>query len=578
MHSPRFGLGFRSVHHEEILAAPRAVDWLEVLSDNFLAAGGARRAMLERLRGEYPLALHGVSLSIAGADPPSDEYLRGLRELAGWLEPVHVSDHLCWTALRGHQSHDLLPVAYTREVLDFVAGRVARVQDALGRRLVLENATAYVAFRDDELAEAAFFAELCRRTGCGMLLDVNNLYVNAHNLGADPEPWLDALPADAVAYMHLAGHAVLPDVRIDTHDADVPSPVWDLFEVAARRFPHADVIVERDDAIPPFASLAREVAWARERHAKALAQAPPAGAGRAAARAARTAAAAGPAEPGAPERWRALQRGFWERLVDKPVGFDHRPDAGLPELLDDGRPVAAARGMSVYSDAYAANLRRALETNLPALARVLSPRDFGALAGAYLRAHPPKGHDYVGLGAALPTFLRSHAFAQDYGVAREALSELAALEQAQLEVQEAPDAPGALAPGDLAAIPPEAWAEARFAFVPALRLVHATHDVLPVTEAVARGESPERPARLPVVYAVHRVNGRVRSERLTPDDAAVLGVLRRGGTFGEACAALDGDDDPHTVQAAARVLVDACARGWVAALRSLDEPGRGAGA
>lgn len=572
MTAPRFGLGLRSTHHEEILAGLRAVDWLEVLSENFLAAGGARRALLERIRREVPLALHGVSLSIAGADPPSPAYLRALAELAAWLEPVHVSDHLSWTALRGHQSHDLLPVAYTREVLDFVAGRVARVQDALGRRLLLENATAYVAFREDELAEAAFFAELCRRTGCGMLLDVNNLYVNAQNLGTDPEAYLAALPPDAVAYMHLAGHAVLPDVRIDTHDADVPSPVWDLFEVAARRFPHADVIIERDDAIPPFAALAREVAWARERHAKALAQAAPRAA-RAAAPPARAAEAA-PAEADAPARWRALQRGFWERMVDKPAGFDHGGDAGLSALLDAARPVVAARGMRVYSDAYGENLRRALATNLPALARVLSPRDFAALAAAYVRAHPPRGRDYVGLGAALPEFVRAHAFADAYGVAPEALAELAALEQAQLEVQEAPDAAETLAPADLAAIPAEAWGEARFDFAPALRLVPARHDVLPAVEAVARGEPPERPNRQPVVYAVHRVGGRVRTERLAPRDAAVLEALVRGATFAEACATLDSGDEVHAVEAAARVLVGACERGWVAARLAAAAPAR----
>jgi hypothetical protein len=577
MTDPRFGLGVRSEHHAAILAGPRAVDWLEVLSENFLAAGGARRALLERIRREYPLALHGVSLSIAGSEPPSPAYLRALRELAAWLEPVHVSDHLCWTALRGHQSHDLLPVAYTRDVLEFVAGRVARVQDTLGRRLVLENATAYVAFRDDELAEAAFFAELCRRTGCGMLLDVNNLYVNAQNLGADPEAYLAALPAEAVAYMHLAGHAVLPDVRIDTHDADVPSPVWDLFEAAARRFPRADVIVERDDAIPPLAALAREVGWARERHAKALAPAAPraARAARAAPPPARAAGAASE-ETDAPSRWRALQRAFWERMIDKPAGFDHASDAGLGVLLDAARPVVAARGMRVYSDAYGENLRRALATNFPALARVLSPRDFAALAAAYVRAHPPRGHDYVGLGAALPEFVRAHAFADAYGVAPEALAELAALEQAQLEAQEAPDAAATLALADLAVIPAEAWGEARFDFSPALRLVPARHDVLPAVEAVARGEAPERPDPQPVVYAVHRVGGRVRTERLAPRDAAVLEALLRGAAFAEACATLrgEGGDEARAVEAAARVLVGACARGWVAAWRAAAAPAR----
>jgi uncharacterized protein (UPF0276 family) len=560
MPPPRFGVGFRTPHGEEILAAPRSLDWLEVLSDNHLGVGGPRRKRLERLRADHPLALHGTSLSIAGTEPLSLDYLRALAELADALEPVAVSDHLCWTALSGHQSHDLLPVACTREVLEHVAERVARVQDALGRRLLLENASAYVAFRGAELTEAELLAELCRRTGCGVLLDVNNLYVNAQNLGIDAAQALAELPPEVVGYMHLAGHAVLPDVRIDTHDAEVPSPVWELFEAAARRFPDADVVIERDDRIPPLAELLAELACARERHAKALAAPSAPGARAPAPPAVRAAAETAPAPP----RWGELQRAFFERLVDKPAGFDHAADPDLGALLEDGRPVRAARGMRVYSDAYGTNLRRALETNFPALARVISPRDFGGLAAAYLRHHPPRGHDYVRLGVRLAGFVRAHEFGGDYGVARGALAELVELEQAQLEVQDAPDDDAALAPRDLAAIPPEDWAGARFDFVRALAIVCAEHDVLAVVQAVARGESPARPAPGHVVYLVYRTAGGVRTERIAPAEARALEALRAGAAFAEACAALaEGGGLAESAERGARLLVDACARGLV---------------
>jgi hypothetical protein len=203
-------------------------------------------------------------------------------------------------------------------------------------------------------------------------------------------------------------------------------------------------------------------------------------------------------------------------------------DADEAALLDDARPVSAARGMRVYRDAYAANLRAALATNFPTLAAVLRGDDFEALAAAYLRLHPPRGHGFVGLGAALPGFLREHAFAADYGAARAALPDLAALEQAQLEAQEAPDPDAVLTPDALAAIAPEVWAEARFELAPALRLVRCRHDVLPAVEAVERGETPAPPTPERVAYLVHRVasGGGVRSERLAGDEADALERLR----------------------------------------------------
>jgi uncharacterized protein (UPF0276 family) len=545
MRAPLFGVGFRTQHAAEIARAPGPVDWFEILSDHHLGVGGTRRALLERLRAAHPVAMHGVSLSIAGTEPLDAEYLAGLAQLARWLEPLFVSDHLCWTALGGHESHDLLPVACTRAVLEHVAARVAHVQERLGRRLLLENASAYVAFRAREMDEADFLAELARRTGCGVLLDVNNLIVNAANLGSDPQRALEVLPESAVGYLHLAGHAVLPDVRIDTHDADVPDAVWELFAAAARRFPAAGVIIERDDKLPSYETLAAEVDQARARHAAALA--------------APAAASARPAPISrTPESrpWRDLQREFFVRIVDQPLGHERSDLAGL---LDESLPVRAARGLRVYSDAYTASLRSALATNFAALARVLSPADFDRLAAAYLRAHPPHGFDYLRLGARFAAFVAGFDFAADYGVPRSVLAELAALEQTQLEVQDAPDAASALAPADLAALPPDAWEEVRFAFAPAFRVLRATHDVAPVIEAVAAAKEPARPVAGDVAYLVSRADGGVRTERLAPHEAALLEALLAGATFRAACG-----DDPRTAEDAARLLVSAAHAGLLA--------------
>jgi uncharacterized protein (UPF0276 family) len=558
MHTPWFGVGLRSQHAAEIDASPRAVDWYEILSDNHLGASGARLGQLARVRAEAPIALHGVSLSIAGSDPLDRSYLDALADLAGALEPAFVSDHLCWTGIGGRTSHDLLPVTYTETVLAHVAERVDAAQESLRRRLFLENASAYVAFREDSLGEAAFFAALCRRTGCGMLLDVNNLFVNAANLGLDPLAYLAAIPLDAVGYLHVAGHAVLPDVRIDTHDSAVPDPVWDLYAEAVRRFPAAPVIVERDDHIPPFAELAAEASDARARHAAALAGAPRGDAPRA-----RAAQHPGPQRSVA--SWAALQRDFFDRLADKPVGCE-QPDAAT--LFDDARPVRAVRGLRVYSDAYAASLRRALATNFPALARVLAPRDFDALAAAYLRAHPPLGHGFASLGRALAAFVRAWDLAAGYDVAREALADVAALEQAQLEAQAAPDDDDTVRASALAAIAPDDWETLRVRFVRALRIVTASHDVLPALEAVAENETPPQPRAGDVAYLVQRGAIGMRTERVDPAEARVLESLAAGRPFADACraGAHDGESEAASAERGVRALVIACERGLVAAI------------
>jgi uncharacterized protein (UPF0276 family) len=559
MQRPLFGLGFRTQHAGEIERAPRAVDWLEVLTDHYVGVGGARRALLERLRAAHPLALHGVSLSIAGSEPFDAGYLDGLRELADRVEPLFVSDHLCWTTLGGHESHDLLPVACTEAVLSHVAARVAHAQERLGRRLLLENASAYVAFRAREMEEADFLAELCRRTGCGVLLDVNNLVVNAANLGVDPKHALAALPEDAVGYLHLAGHAVLPDVRIDTHDAEVPAAVFALFEAAARRFPKAGVILERDDRIPEFGALVAELDEARTRHAAATREERSPAPRQAPSRA----RSEGAARAKAPS-WDELQRELFARIVDQPPG---REQGGLAGLLDESLPVRAARGLRVYSDAYTASLGKALATNFAALAHVISADDFARLAGAYLRAHPPRGFDYLRLGRRLAEFVRGFDFAADYGVPHELLAELAALEQAQLEVQDAADASHPVAPAALAALAPDDWEHVRIGFTPAFRVVRASHDVAPVIDAVAKGESPARPAAGAVAYLVRRAGGGVRTERIDPHEALLLETLLAGRSFGAACAAAvaAGEADVAQVaEAAARRLVEAAAAGLLA--------------
>lgn len=261
-----FGLGLRPDHYADVLAgaeSARRVDWFEVITENHLVAGGRPLHVLERVRERWPVVMHGVSLSIGSTAPLDREYLERVRRLAERCEPAWISDHLCWTGVNGLNLHDLLPLPYTEEALDHVAARVHVVQERLRRPLVLENVSSYVAYVSDECSEWEFLAELVRRTGCELLLDVNNVYVGARNHGYDPIAFLDAIPTGAVRQFHLAGHTDHGDHVIDTHDAPVCEAVWDLYANAVRRFGAVPTLLERDDAIPPLAELVLELDRAR---------------------------------------------------------------------------------------------------------------------------------------------------------------------------------------------------------------------------------------------------------------------------------------------------------------------------
>lgn len=259
----QFGLGLRPQHYNEILDGPRRVDWFEAISENYMGPGGKPLHYVERVRAEYPLVLHGVSLSIGTTDPLNMDYLDGLKALAGRLQPMWMSDHLCWTGAHGRNMHDLLPLPYTEEALAHVAARVQRVQEHLGRELVLENVSSYVEFAHSTMSEWEFIAELAKRTGCGLLLDVNNIYVSAFNHGFDAQDFLSGIPKDRVRQIHLAGHSNMGTHIIDTHDAPVVDPVWELYADALRRFGPVPTMIERDDNIPPFAELVEELDKAR---------------------------------------------------------------------------------------------------------------------------------------------------------------------------------------------------------------------------------------------------------------------------------------------------------------------------
>lgn len=267
-----FGLGLRPAHYEQILGGSPRIDWFEAISENYLVPGGKPLHYLERIRNRYPVALHGVSLSIGGADPLDRNYLLQLKALADRIEPLWVSDHLCWTGVGGKNLHDLMPLPYTEKVARHVARRVGAVQDFLRRRILLENVSSYVAYAESEMAEWEFLAEIAEHADCLILLDVNNIYVSAFNHGFDPLEYLAGVPPARVQQFHLAGHEHCGTHIVDTHGAAIIEPVWALYERALERFGPVATLIERDENIPPLAELIAELDAARERAAAMTAE------------------------------------------------------------------------------------------------------------------------------------------------------------------------------------------------------------------------------------------------------------------------------------------------------------------
>ena len=262
-----FGLGLRVEHYAAFEAGVEPTlrpQWLEIISENYMVPGGKPLWHLDRIRADYPLVMHGVSMSIGSTAPLDRDYLRDLKALADRLQPGWVSDHLCWTGVDHRNLHDLLPMPYTAAALDHLTMRVHEAQELLQRPLVLENVSSYIRFAADEMSEAEFVAELLRRTGAGLLLDVNNIYVSSRNHGFDPLDYLDRMPAGQIRQIHLAGHEDRGDIVIDTHDHPVRDEVWALYAEAVRRFGLVPTMIERDDHIPPLPELLAELGRARD--------------------------------------------------------------------------------------------------------------------------------------------------------------------------------------------------------------------------------------------------------------------------------------------------------------------------
>ena len=511
------GVGLRAAHYRDFLARRPKVGWLEVHTENYLQPSGWDSHVLQALRQDYSLSLHGVGLGLGSARGFSEAHLQRVRAVVERIEPALVSEHLCWGAVARQQLNDLLPLALNNAALDLLCARVGRVQDVLKRPILLENVSTYLRFADDAMSEAQFLAELARRSGCGLLLDINNLYVNQCNHGEDALLALQSIAPGSVGELHLGGHLVTPQAVIDHHGAAVADPVWDLYAAALLRFGAVPTLVEWDTHLPPLDILLGEADKAQARLARHAPQALWQGTAPFPAATAATAATAAPADTLV-----AGQQAFATALLDTV--------AALPLFAGE----AVLERFALYRGNLSATWRRTLGQAYPVVLALVGEDFFGGLARAYGRQYPSDSADLNQFGARFADFLAAFPPVAAFPY----LPDMARLEWALHLAHYAPDAQ-ALAPESLAAWHPAQLEARRFTLHPACALLASNWQVAALWRAHQEGEGQGMfPHEMQVASRALVCRPRWKAQVLLVDAAAhaALLALQQGQTFG---AALD---------------------------------------
>lgn len=501
------GVGLRAPHYRDFLEQRPAVDWLEVHTENYLDSGGWDAHVLQRLREHYPISLHGVGLGIGSARGFSERHLERIKEVVDRIEPALVSEHLCWGAVGDRHLNDLLPLPLTRQALDLVCERVDRIQNLLRRPILLENVSTYLRYRDDAMSEAEFLTETARRTGCGVLLDVNNLHVNQCNHREDALAALRAIPPGTVGEIHLAGHLVTDDAVIDHHGARVDDKVWQLYEAALRRFGMISTLIEWDTDIPALDVLLGEAEKAR-------------------------AIAGRIADEGKAAPLDETQVLFCSALFNR-----EEQEHVLPLFKGDAQ--AVEQRFSLYRGNLAASWSKTLSSAYPVMKELVGEEFFEGLARAYGKAHPSQLGDLNRFGDRFAEFLASFRHVADYPY----FPDMARLEWALHCAHYADDAQGIDA-SQLARMGPEQLDRARMHFHPACSLFDSPWAVVDAW----RAHQPEAQCDFPseLARANHAVIARPEwKAELLPIDAAgfaALSALHEGRALGEALDAAIGID------------------------------------
>lgn len=504
------GVGLRAAHYRDFLARRPKVGWLEVHTENYLQPSGWDSHVLRTLRQDYPVSLHGVGLGLGSAQGFSESHLQRVRAVVERIEPVLVSEHLCWGAVAQQQLNELLPLALNGAALDLLCARVGRVQDVLKRPILLENVATYLRFADDAMSEAQFLAELARRSGCGLLLDINNLYVNQCNHGEDALAAMQSIAPDSVGELHLGGHLLTPHAVIDHHGAAVADPVWELYAAALRRFGAIPTLVEWDTDLPPLDVLLGEADKAQAMLARHAPQTP-------------SWQAASPLSPPLPASLDALaagQQAFAIALLDTA--------ATLPAFAGEAVP----QRFSLYRGNASATWRRTLAHAYPVVLALVGEDFFGGLARAYGRQMPSDSADLNQFGARFADFLAAFPPVATLPY----LPDMARLEWALHLAHYAADAQ-ALAPESLAALHPDQLEARRFTLHPACTLLASDWQVAALWQAHQEEDGAGMfPQDLQVASWALVCRPRWKAQLLVLDAAAhaALQALQQGQVFATA--------------------------------------------
>jgi uncharacterized protein (UPF0276 family) len=525
------GIGLRSQHYPVITSDWPKMDWFEAISENYMDTGGRPLKVLEKVRSRYPIALHGTALSIGSTDPLNEKYLERLKRLADAVDPFIVSDHLCWSGAGGEVLHDLLPLPFTESSVRHIVSRVARVQEALKRPILLENVSTYVTYRHNTMPEWVFLTEVARRSGCKVLLDVNNVYVNSVNHGFDPSEYLRNVPAEFVRQIHLSGHTDMGDFLFDTHSMPILDKVWSLYREALELYGAVSTLIEWDENIPPFEELDFLAKKARVLHD------PFVGSGvKQACAPAKTARIEISVAAGSERSLEEIQTLFKDRIKA-------HHEAGGQELDIFLNPQGRSRGserVAVYAGGYTARIHEALSQVYEAVRKAIGEEAFSELAHVYADRYPSLDYNLNFAGREVPELLKKSPYLKDLPY----LPDLAAMEWRVWQAFNAFDAVP-FSPERMDRVPPEAWEGAHLLFQPSVSLFSSEWPVLDLWLARQKEASGayQHVVPSPQKILIGRKAEQVRCELLSASQYRLLEDLLSGRSLGEACEILAQSSD-----------------------------------